>query len=75
MIGQSEPGSSSQIIFITLLLQVHSFAVCLLPASANCAKLMGQNNFAEPKWHDLTFLHSSFNVQGHMLSTSGLGIL
>ncbi len=26
-----------------------------LPASANCAKLLGQNHFAELNWHILTF--------------------
>jgi len=30
---------------------------CLLPASANYAKMLGQNDFAEPNWHGLTFLH------------------
>ncbi len=27
----------------------------LLPALANCAKLLGQNHFAEQNWHILTF--------------------
>jgi hypothetical protein len=29
--------------------------LCLLPALANCAKLLGHNHFAEPNWHVLTF--------------------
>jgi len=28
-------------------------------ASANCAKIFGENHFAEPNRHFLTFLHSN----------------
>jgi hypothetical protein len=42
----------------------------LLLASANCTKLLGQNHFAEPNRHVLTFLHPIFSVQGHILSTT-----
>ncbi len=31
--------------------------LCLLPPSANCAKMLGQNHFEEPNQHGLTFLH------------------
>jgi hypothetical protein len=31
--------------------------MCLLPASANCAKMLGSNHFAEPNQHVLTLLH------------------
>jgi hypothetical protein len=34
-----------------------------LPASASCAKVLGQNHFAEPNQHVLTFLHPKFAVQ------------
>jgi len=27
------------------------------PTSANCAKMLGQNHFAEPNWHALIFFH------------------
>jgi hypothetical protein len=53
MIGQSEVGSSSRIIFITLIAGI--FAV---PSSISyCAKMLGQNPGAEPNCHILTFLH------------------
>jgi hypothetical protein len=39
----------------------------LLLASAN---FLGQNHFAEPNRHVLTFLHPIFSVQGHILSTT-----
>jgi hypothetical protein len=48
MIDQSETGrSSSQIIFITLLSQVHSFAVPFTSLSKLC-KNAWQKHFAEP---------------------------
>jgi len=56
-LDQSETGSSSQIIFITLFSCTCTALMCLLPASANCAKLLGNNHFAEPNWHVLAFLH------------------
>jgi hypothetical protein len=55
--GQSETGSSSHIIFITLFSGRCSTLLCLLPASAKCARMLGQIHFAEPNWHVLTFLH------------------
>jgi hypothetical protein len=56
-LDQSETRSSSQIIFITLFSCMCTALMCILPASANCAKLVGNNHFAEPNWHVLTFLH------------------
>jgi len=39
-----------------------------LPASASCATTMqGQNHFAEPKWHVLTFLHPIIVWRVHFL--------
>jgi hypothetical protein len=32
-------------------------------AAASCAKMLGQNHFAEPNWLILTFLHPKFAVQ------------
>jgi hypothetical protein len=55
MIGQLETGSSSQIIFITLFFGRCQALLCLLPASANYAKMLGQNHFAELNQHVLTF--------------------
>jgi hypothetical protein len=43
--------------------------LCLMPASAYCAKLL-QNQSAEPSYFD--FSSSNFNLQGHILSTSGV---
>jgi hypothetical protein len=31
--------------------------LCLLPVSANYAKMLSQNDFAEPNWDGLTVLH------------------
>jgi hypothetical protein len=41
----------------TLLWQVLGFDHVPLPASAKSAKMLGQNHFAEPNQHVLTFLH------------------
>jgi hypothetical protein len=57
MIGQSETKSSSQIIFIMLFFGKFYALLCILPASANCTKMLGQNHFAEPNGHVLTSLH------------------
>jgi hypothetical protein len=35
----------------------------------------GQNYFAEPNWHALTFLHPMLICRGHILSTSGVALL
>jgi hypothetical protein len=54
----SERGSSSsQIVFVTLFSSRYKALVRLLPASAQCADMLGQNHFAEPNWHVLTSLH------------------
>jgi hypothetical protein len=47
MIGQLETGISTQIIFITLFFGRCQALLCLLPTSANYAKMLGQNHFAE----------------------------
>jgi hypothetical protein len=57
MIGQSETMSSSQIISITVFAGRCTALLCHLLASANCTKFVGQNDFAEPNQHVLTFLH------------------
>jgi hypothetical protein len=67
MIGQSETGSSSQIISITLFSGRCQALLCFLPASANCAKMLVQNRY------DLS--SSNFNLQCHILSTSGVALL
>jgi hypothetical protein len=54
----SERGSSSsQIVFVTLFSSRYKALVRLLPASAQCADMLGQKHFAEPNWHVLTSLH------------------
>jgi hypothetical protein len=45
MIGQSITGSSSHIIFITLFSDRCWALLCHSPASANYAKILGQNHF------------------------------
>jgi hypothetical protein len=67
MIGQSETGSSSQIISITLFSGRCQALLCLSPASANCAKMLVKNHY------DLS--SSNFNLQCHILSTSGVALL
>jgi hypothetical protein len=46
--------------------------MCLLPASANCAKMLGQSHFAQLNQHVLT--SSNFNLQGHILSIGGVAL-
>ncbi len=55
MIGQSEKLNSSQIIFITLCLQVHSVAAPITSPS-NCPMMLSQNYSPEPNRQMLTFL-------------------
>ncbi len=56
MISKSETRSSSRIIFMVTLSYSRCWALmCLLPASANCAKLLSQNHFVESNWNGLTF--------------------
>jgi hypothetical protein len=55
-LANQKTGNSSQIIFITLFCHRYTeLCLCLLPALANCAKMLGQNHFAEPNrdgfWH------------------------
>jgi hypothetical protein len=57
MIGQSETGNSSQIIFITLLSRRCTLLLCHLLASAKCAYMQEQNHVPCPTGHLLTFLH------------------
>jgi len=69
MIVQSETRSSIENIFITLFYGMSSASLCLLLASAKLSKDVRQNHFAAPNWHNVTFLHPTFNFQGHILST------
>ncbi len=59
LVHQSETGSNSPILFITLFIANHIFKVvlCLLPSSAFCEEMLGHNHIAQPKQHVLTFLH------------------
>ncbi len=50
---QTNTQSTAGVMFCYVLL-------FLLPASASCAKMLGQNHFAETKGHVLTFLYSIF---------------
>jgi hypothetical protein len=63
-LANQKQGAESEHIYYTLLWQVLGFAVDS-PASAKAAKMLGQNRFAQPNWHVLTFLHP-MNVQGHI---------
>ncbi len=71
--NQSETGSSSQIIFITLFsgrctrCEITSNKKLLI--SPKCAETVAQNHFAEPNQDVLTSLHPIFNFQSHTLST------
>jgi hypothetical protein len=49
--------SSSQIVFVTLFSSRYKALERLLPASAQCVDILGQNYFAEPNCHVLTSLH------------------
>jgi len=49
--------------------------VCLLPASANCAKIQGQTYFDEPKCEVWTFPHPILICGGHILSTIGVALV
>ncbi len=54
--------------------QLHFKVPFFSPAysTASCVKMLGQNHFAKPNWHVLTFLHSIFLLMGphtHTLST------
>jgi hypothetical protein len=56
MIDQSETGTSNQmIIVITLLGGRCTTLLCLSPALANSANMLGQKPFGELNWHVLTF--------------------
>jgi hypothetical protein len=68
MIDQLENRNSSQILFITLFCRRYR---CFLPALANSAKMLGQNHFAEPNRGVLDISSSNFNVQAHILGTTG----
>jgi hypothetical protein len=43
--------------------QVLGFAMPFLPASASCAKMLGENHFAKPNWHVLTLLPPKVALQ------------
>jgi hypothetical protein len=47
-LDQSETGSSSQIISVTLFSGRYEALLCLLPASANRAKMLSKDHFDEP---------------------------
>ncbi len=47
----SKTGKISQVIFITLFFSRWAALLYLLPASANCAHMLGQNHFAQPNGH------------------------
>jgi len=72
MIGQSETGSSSQIIFITLISGRCTLLLCHFLASANCVHLQEQNHVPYPKGTSFEFSSFNFNVQGDILSTAGV---
>jgi hypothetical protein len=38
------------------------------------SKMLGQNHFAEPNWHVVTFIHPIFFCKGHVLSTGGAAL-
>jgi hypothetical protein len=56
MMGQSKILSSCQMLFISLLYRVTQI-LRLLPVMASCAIMLIENNFPEPNWHILSFLH------------------
>ncbi len=64
-IGQSETGSSSQIIFYLLLFGRCTIFLCLLPASENGAKLLHPTHCAQPNQHVLTLLHPILMCRSH----------
>jgi hypothetical protein len=77
MIQQSETWSSTQIIFITLssLVGVRLCCALLQASSANCAKLLGQDHFAELNQHVLTTERASWEVHQKSLGLeTNLGV-
>jgi len=56
MMGQSNTLSSCQMSFISPFYRVTEI-LCLLPVTASCAIILRENNFPEPNWHILSFLH------------------
>jgi hypothetical protein len=71
MIGQSEIGSSNQIIFITLW-QVLGFTMPF--TSLKLCKNAGLKPFCRAKPACFDFSLSNFNLQGHILSTRGVAL-
>ncbi len=59
MVGQSQMGTESDHIYYSSMAGV-GLLLCLVQAAANRAKLQGQNHFAEPNQHVLTFSSSNF---------------
>jgi hypothetical protein len=57
MIGQSEAGAAVISYFLHSSLAGVMLCYAFLPASENCAKMLGQNHFAEPNQHVLSFVH------------------
>jgi len=43
----------------------------LFTSFSRLSKYAGEKPFPQLNWHLFTFLHPIFNVQGHILSTSG----
>ncbi len=75
MIGQSQTGNGSQIIFISLFVwQGLDFAMPFTSLSKLC-KNVGPKPFrwANPACFD--FSSSNFNLQGHVLSTGGVALM
>jgi hypothetical protein len=66
MIGESETGRKSQIIFMTPFFWnvLHSLQ-CFVPATAKCANMQIQNHFSPGKPARFDFSSSSVNLQSH----------
>jgi len=73
MIGKSETGSSSQILFITLVWQVLGFAVPFTNLSRLC-KNAGPKPFCLANPTCVDFSSSNVNLHSHILSTSGVAL-
>ncbi len=73
IIGQSERGSNSQILFITLVWQVLGFAVPFTNLSRLC-KNAGAKLFCLTNPACVDFSSSNVNLHGHILSTSRVAL-
>jgi hypothetical protein len=70
MIGQSETGSSSQIIFITLFSGRYTTSLCLFKQTVQQKCLAKTILLSQTSVFGL-FSSSNFRLQGHILSTTG----